>query len=293
MWDSICYLNGEYLPLSEAKVSVLDRGFIFGDGVYEVVPLYSAQPFEWAAHLARLKRSLAAVQLKNPLDDAQWAQLVAQLSCRNRAAQGGNQFIYWQITRGVAKRDQGFPDASVEPTLFAMASPFTPPTGEWLERGVSGYTCTDNRWQRCDIKSISLLGNVLKRQEAQEHGATEAVMFRDGWLTEGAAANLWVVKDGALLCPPRDHHILQGIRVGLMDRLCAASGIALDVRPISKAQVLAADEILLSSATKEVLPMTVLNDVPVGHGAQAGKPGPVWRTLFTAYQAEKARQCPL
>ena len=284
------FLNGKFMPMEDAKVPVLDRGFIFGDGIYELVPVYSRAPFRLEGHLARMDRSLAEVKIRNPFTRAEWTRIIEQMIEQQPFEDQG---VYWQITRGVAKRDQGFPDASVEPTLFAMASPFTPPTGEWLERGVSGYTCTDNRWQRCDIKSISLLGNVLKRQEAQEHGATEAVMFRDGWLTEGAAANLWVVKDGALLCPPRDHHILQGIRVGLMDRLCAASGIALDVRPISKAQVLAADEILLSSATKEVLPMTVLNDVPVGHGAQAGKPGPVWRTLFTAYQAEKARQCPL
>jgi D-alanine transaminase len=285
MWDSICYLNGDYMALQDAKISVLDRGFIFGDGVYEVVPLYNGKPFEWAAHLARLKRSLAAVQLSNPLDDDAWVNLVQQLSTRNT---GKHQFIYWQITRGVAKRDQGFPDASVKPTLFAMSTPFTPPAGELLTQGISGYTCQDNRWLRCDIKSTSLLGNVLKRQEAQDHGATEAVMFRDGWLTEGAAANLWVVKNGKVLCPPRDHHILQGIRIGLMDRLCAAAAVPLEVRPISKAEVLAADEILLSSATKEVLPMTVLNDAPVG----TGKPGAVWAKLFAAYQAEKARQCP-
>jgi D-alanine transaminase len=289
MWDSICYLNGDYLALQDAKISVLDRGFIFGDGVYEVVPLYNGKPFEWDAHLARLKRSLAAVQLRNPLDDAGWAELVAQLSARNERVQGNNQFIYWQITRGVAKRDQGFPDAAVTPTLFAMSSPFAPPAGEVLSKGVSGYTSEDNRWLRCDVKSISLLGNVLKRQEAQDHGATEAVMFRDGCLTEGAAANLWVVKNGVLLCPLRDNKILQGIRIGLIDRLCAASGVPLEVRPISKAEVLDADELLLSSATKEVLPMTRLNDQPV----RDGLPGPIWQKLFTAYQAEKALQCPI
>jgi D-alanine transaminase len=292
MWDSICYLNGEYMALQDAKISVLDRGFIFGDGVYEVVPLYNGKPFEWAGHLARLKRSLAAVQLTNPFDDAGWQALVEQLSTRNS---GTNQFIYWQITRGVAKRDQGFPKPSdaVPVTVFAMSTPFTPPTGKQIEEGISGYTTQDNRWLRCDVKSISLLGNVLKRQEAQDHGATEAVMFRDGFLTEGAAANLWVVKDGTVLCPPRDHHILQGIRVGLMDKLCARAGIPLLVRPITKAEVLAADEMLLSSATKEILPMTRINDAPVGHGQSAGKPGPIWARLFAAYQAEKAVQCPL
>ncbi len=300
MWDSICYLNGDYLALQDAKISVLDRGFIFGDGVYEVVPLYNGKPFEWAGHLARLKRSLVAVQMANPFDDAGWHALVEQLSTRNAAATvaartANNQFIYWQITRGVAKRDQGFPDpsANVPPTVFAMSTPFTPPAGAVIEQGISGYTTDDNRWLRCDVKSISLLGNVLKRQEAQDHGATEAVMFRDGYLTEGAAANLWVVKDGTVLCPPRDTKILQGIRIGLMDRLCERAGIPLVVRPISKAEVLAADEMLLSSATKEILPMTRINDAPVGHGNGAGKPGPIWAKLFAAYQAEKAVQCPL
>ncbi len=292
MWNSICYLNGEYLPLSEAKISVLDRGFIFGDGVYEVVPLYHGQPFEWVGHLARLKRSLDAVQLRNPLSDQGWRELVQTLVDANPVGAGQSQFVYWQITRGVAKRDQGFPDASVPPTVFAMCTPFTQPAGELLTQGISGYTTQDNRWLRCDVKSISLLGNVLKRQEAQDHGATEAVMFRDGFLTEGAAANLWVVQKGMLLCAPRDNKILTGIRVGLMHRLCEAAGITLVERPISKAEVLAADEILLSSATKEVLPMTLLNDAPVGHGAQAGKPGPVWAALFNQYQLEKARQCP-
>lgn len=289
MWDSICYLNGEYLPLSEAKISVLDRGFIFGDGVYEVVPLYQRQPFEWAGHLARLKRSLDAVQLRNPFTDEGWRDLVQKLVDTNPAL---NQFVYWQITRGVAKRDQAFPDASVPPTVFAMTTPFTPPEGALITQGISGYTTQDNRWLRCDVKSISLLGNVLKRQEAVEHGATEVVMFRDGYLTEGAAANLWVVQNGTLLCAPRDHKILTGIRVGLMHRLCLAAGIPLIERPISKAEVLSADEILLSSATKEILPMTVLNDAPVGRGVAAGQPGPVWAALFAQYQLEKNRQCP-
>ena len=285
--DSICYLNGQFLPLSEAKISVLDRGFIFGDGIYEVVPLYQGQPFEWAGHMARLARSLDAISIKNPLTQAQWLALVHDLRDRN-PAHGANQFIYWQITRGVAKRDHAFPtDPALTPTLFAMSSPFTPPAGAVIEQGIQAISTIDNRWLRCEIKSISLLGNVLKRQEAVDAGAAEVIMFRDGFLTEGAAANIWMVKNGTLYSPPRDNQILEGIRMGLMQRLCAATGVPFVSRAITKAEVLAADELLLSSATKEVLPITRLDEQPVNTGA----PGPVWAKLFAAYQAEKHVQC--
>ena len=295
MWDSICYLNGTYLPLADAKISVLDRGFIFGDGVYEVAPLYFGKPFEWAGHLARLKRSLGAISLANPLSDAQWGELVHILAARN-PSHAPHQFIYWQISRGVAKRDHAFPTADTPPTVFAMSTPFVPPSesprGTLLDTGVAAISTVDNRWLRCDIKSISLLGNVLKRQEAVDAGAAEVIMFRDGMLTEGAAANIWVVKNGVVAGPPRDQHILTGIRVGLMQRLCDKAGLRLETRPITKAEVFAADELMLSSATKEILPITVLDERPVGLGASAGKPGSVWRMLFSAYQAEKALQCP-
>ena len=286
MWDSICYLNGEYLALADAKVSVLDRGFIFGDGIYEVAPLYNGTPFEWAGHLARLKRSLAALSITNPLSDAAWLNLVHTLRDRN-PDHAPNQFVYWQITRGVAKRDHAFPAADTPPTVFAMSTPFAPPAGAAIEQGVAAITTIDNRWLRCEIKSISLLGNVLKRQEAVDAGAVEVIMFRDGWLTEGAAANIWLVKNGCVIAPPRDNQILEGVRMGLVQRLCAAAGVAFETRPISKAEVLAADELLLTSATKEILPITLLDEKPVG----LGKPGAVWRTLFNAYQTEKKLQC--
>jgi D-alanine transaminase len=283
MWDSICYLNGEYLPLGDAKISVLDRGFIFGDGVYEVVPAYNRKPFCMEEHLARLKRSLDALSIPNPHSDEEWKRIILRLIEQHPA---NDQFVYFQVTRGVAKRDHAFPK-DVKPTLFAMTSPFAPPAGETLEKGVSVITTIDNRWLRCEIKSVALLGNVLKRQEAVEAGVIEVVMFRDGMLTEGSATNIYAVIGGTVIAPPRDNKILAGIRYGLMARLCEAAGVPYEVRPVTKAEFLAADEMLMSSATKEVLPITTCDEQPV-HG---GKPGPVWQKLFLAYQAEKMKQC--
>jgi D-alanine transaminase len=283
MWDSICYLNGEYLPLGDAKISVLDRGFIFGDGVYEVVPAYNRKPFCMEEHLARLKRSLDALSIPNPHSDEEWKRIILRLIEQHPA---NDQFVYFQVTRGVAKRDHAFPK-DVKPTLFAMTSPFAPPSGETLEKGVSVITTIDNRWLRCEIKSVALLGNVLKRQEAVEAGVIEVVMFRDGMLTEGSATNIYAVIGGKVIAPPRDNKILAGIRYGLMARLCEAAGVPYEVRPVTKAEFLAADEMLMSSATKEVLPITTCDEQPV-HG---GKPGPVWQKLFLAYQAEKMKQC--
>ncbi len=283
MWDSICYLNGEYLPLGDAKISVLDRGFIFGDGVYEVVPAYNRKPFCMEEHLARLKRSLDALSIPNPHTDEEWKRIILKLIEEHPA---NDQFVYFQVTRGVAKRDHAFPK-DVKPTLFAMTSPFAPPSGETLEKGVSVITTIDNRWLRCEIKSVALLGNVLKRQEAVEAGVIEVVMFRDGLLTEGSATNIYAVIGGKVIAPPRDNKILAGIRYGLMARLCEAAGVPYEVRPVTKAEFLAADEMLMSSATKEVLPITTCDEQPV-HG---GKPGPVWQKLFLAYQAEKMKQC--
>jgi D-alanine transaminase len=234
-------------------------------------------------HLARLKRSLAAIEITNPYTDAQWQEIVGKLIASSEA---NDQFVYFQVTRGVAKRDHAFPK-DTKPTVFAMTTPFSPPAGELLSKGVAAITTVDNRWLRCEIKSIALLGNVLKRQEAVDAGAVEVVMFRDGMLTEGSASNIYIVKDGTLLAPPKDSKILEGIRYGIMGRLAQAAGVPMQVRPITKAEVLAADECLLSSATKEVLPIAVLDEKPVN----GGKPGAVWQKLFLAYQAEKLKQC--
>jgi D-alanine transaminase len=278
--DQIVYLNGELLPIEEARVPVLDRGFIFGDGVYEVVPVYGKRPFRWTHHLARLERSLAAIGIANPLEPAAWTALVDQLVARHPWT---NQFVYMQVTRGVARRDHAFPK-DVTPTVFAMASELMPVPQAQREQGLAAVSLPDERWLHCDIKSTSLLGNVLARQAAIEAGAAECVMFRDGMLTEGSASNIWVVRDGKLYGPPRNRLVLEGIRYGLMAELCEKVGLPHELRPILREEVQAADELLLSSATKEVLPITSLDGRPVGEG----RPGPVWRRLYDAYQQAKA-----
>lgn len=277
--EQTVYLNGEFMPLSEAKVPVLDRGFIFGDGIYEVVPAYRGVPFRWPQHLARLKRSLGKVRIANPMDDAGWTDLVTALLSRHRWP---DQFIYLHVTRGVARRDHVFP-TDATPTVFAMSSEFKPVSRQAIEQGVSAITLPDERWLHCDIKSISLLGNVLARQAAFDAGALECLMFRDGYLTEGSASNIWVVSGGRLLAPPRDTLILEGIRYGLLEELAGSQGVPFEVRRISRDEVLKADELMVTSATKEILAVTTLDGKPVGNG-----PGPVYRKLFDAYQAAKA-----
>jgi D-alanine transaminase len=284
MNEQTVYLNGQFMPLSEAKVPVLDRGFIFGDGIYEVVPAYDGVPFRWPQHLARLKRSLAKIGIANPKSDQQWADLVSALIARHPWP---DQFVYLHITRGVAKRDHAFPK-EVTPTLFAMSSQFVRVPDALRESGINAVTLPDERWFKCDIKSISLLGNVLARQAAADAGATECVMFRDGYLTEGSSSNVWVVRGGKVLGAPRNNLVLEGIRVSLIEELCARAGLTLELRPVTREEVLDADELMISSATKEVLAITTLDGKPVGHGAQAGRPGPVYQALFDAYQTAVA-----
>jgi len=274
--EQTVYLNGVFMPLSEAKIPVLDRGFIFGDGIYEVVPVYTRHPFRWTHHLARLKRSLAKISIENPMSDDQWGALVSDLVARH---DWSDQFVYMQITRGVAKRDHRFPDQST-PTVFAMTSEFVPVPKTLLEKGMTCVTMPDERWLNCDIKSVSLLGNVLARQGAADAGATECLMFRDGLLTEGSSSNIWIIRNGEVLAPKRDRKILEGIRIGLMQELCDACGIRLEFRNIPREHVLSADEILVTSATKEVVAATMLDGQPVGDGV----PGPVFHQLFNAYK---------
>lgn len=275
--DSLVYLNGERVRLRDAKVSVLDRGFIFGDGVYDVVPAYDGKPLRMDAHLARLERSMAAIRISCGLQRPDWERIVLDLI---QGSGLGDCMVYIQVTRGVAKRDHGFP-SGVEPTIFCMVSPFTRPDAALRENGLSAIGVTDERWLRCDIKSVSLLGNVLARQMAIDAGVDDVIQFRDGHLTEGSAANIWVVRNGMLLAPPRDNLILEGIRYGLMDELAEACGIPFEARPISEAEVASADELMLTSATKEVLPITRYNGQPVADG----KPGPVYARLRSAYDA--------
>ena len=288
--DTLCYLNGEYGSLRDAKVSVLDRGFIFGDGIYEVVPAYAGKLFRFDEHMARLSRNLSKLRIANPHSRQEWLErcraLMSALAQRGGAA---DQLVYIQVTRGVALRDHVMP-ADAVPTVFMMCSPMKPATPEQRHHGVTCISARDFRWERGDIKSISMLGNVLARQISADHGATETIMFRDGFLTEAAASNVWVVHEGAVLGPPKSEHVLEGIRVELIRELCDEVGIAYNLRPIAEADVFAADELILSSATKEVLAVTTLDDHPVGHGALRGKPGPVYARLFEAYQRAKATQ---
>ncbi|WP_019142156.1 D-amino acid aminotransferase [Noviherbaspirillum massiliense] len=280
MQDPLVYLNGEMTPLSEAKIPVLDRGFIFGDGVYEVVPMYARKLFRARQHMARLFRSLAAIGIPNPHSEEEWMTLIGKVA---QAHPSDDQLIYLQVTRGVAKRGHAFPQ-EVKPTVFIMTNPITPPSAQARENGVACVSMEDKRWLRCDIKSTSLLGNVLAAQHAAENSATETIQFRDGFLSEASASNVWIVKDGKLMAPPKDNLILEGIRYGLIEELCAASGITFEARRIPRKEVFAADEVLLSSASKEVLPVVTIDGKTIG----SGKPGPVFRKLYAAYQAAKA-----
>jgi D-alanine transaminase len=288
--DSICYLNGVYTPLNEAKISVLDRGFIFGDGVYDVAPVYGQRLFRFDEHMARLSRGLAKIRIRNPLTRDEWLERCRRLVAATKEKTGADdQLVYIQVSRGVAPRDHVMP-ADIEPTVFMMANPMKPATPEQRHAGVACVTARDFRWERGDIKSTSLLGNVLARQISADHGAVETIMFRDGWLTEAAASNVWIAHEGALLGPPRSEHLLEGIRYDLLRELCEEVGIAYNLRPISEADVRAADEVMLSSATKEILPVTRIDGEPVGHGALRGKPGPVYARLHEAYQRAKRLQ---
>ncbi|WP_018233679.1 D-amino acid aminotransferase [Thioalkalivibrio thiocyanodenitrificans] len=275
----IVYLNGHYLPESEARVSVLDRGFLFGDGVYEVVPAYGGRLFRLEQHLDRLDRSLAAVRIMPPLDRAGWTRMLTELLARNP---GGDRSVYLQVTRGAARRDHAFPE-DASPTVFAMVNPLQPGDPALLETGVAAVTMPDTRWARCDIKAITLLANILARQQAVEAGATEAILVRAGRAIEGAASNLFVVGDGVIVTPPKDQSLLPGITRDLVVELAEAHNVPLMETPVTEADLRAAEEIWLTSSTKEILPVTRLDDRPVGDG----RPGPVWARMMKLYQDYK------
>jgi len=275
------YLNGEFLPLDQARVSVLDRGFIFGDGVYEVIPVYSRHPFRLPEHLQRLQHSLDAVRLGNPMTDAEWTRLIRELVARHP---GEDQSVYLQVTRGVARRDHAFPKEA-KPTVFMMSSPLVTPARELIEKGVPCITAIDYRWLKCDVKSVSLLANCLLRQSAADAEAAEVILFRDGCLTEASASNVFVVRKGKLLAPPKNHLILPGITYDVVLELAAAGGIAVELRAITEREVRSADEIWVTSSSKEVLAVSTLDGKPVGNG----KPGPMFRTVHQAFQEFKRK----
>jgi D-alanine transaminase len=275
------FLNGQFLALEDAKVSVLDRGFIFGDGVYEVVPVYSRVPFRLDEHLARLERSLAAVSIRNPYSRAQWRGFIAQLIARQAFEDQG---VYFQVTRGVAKRDHAFPK-NAEPTVFMMANPLVNPPREQVESGAPAVSAADYRWLRCDIKSISLIGNVLLRQLSAEVDAAETILFRDGKLTEASASNVFIVKSGIVAGPPKSSLILPGITYDVVVELAQAAAIPLELRDVTEAEVRGADEVWVTSSSKEILAIVRLDGAPVGDG----RPGPVFRRMYRLYQDFKQK----
>lgn len=275
------YLNGQYLPLDEARVPVLDRGFIFGDGVYEVIPVYSRRPFRLREHLDRLQRSLDAIRLANPHDPDAWPRLIEPIV---RDAVFEDQGIYLQVTRGTAPRDQAFPK-TVTPTVFIMAMPLSSPSPEAVAHGVAAITAVDDRWLHCDIKATSLLANVLLRQRSIDAGCAETVLLRDGWLTEGSASNIFIVAAGRLITPPKSHLILPGVTYDVVLELARDLGLPTDIRPVAEAELRAADEAWLTSSIKEVTAIVRLDSAPVG----ASVPGPVFRRMHAAYQDYKRR----
>ena len=275
------FLNGKFLPIEQAMVPVLDRGFIFGDGVYELIPVYSRAPFRMDDHLARLERSLGAVRIKNPYTREKWRDIILQLVAQQPWE---DQAVYFQVTRGVAKRDHAFP-AGAEPTVFVMCNPLVNPPRELVEKGGIAVSAVDNRWLRCDIKSISLIGNCLLRQVSADAGAQETILFRDGKLTEASASNVFIVKRGVLASPPKSNLILPGITYDVVTEIAQAGRIPLEFRDIAEAEVRNADEVWATSSSKEILAIVTLDGKPVGDG----RPGPLFKRAYALYQEFKAK----
>ena len=282
-----CYLNGQWTALIDAKVPVLDRGFIFGDGVYEVISVDTVggirAPFRVREHFARLQRSLDAIRITNPLRLDQWLDLTAEVIERHPWPR---QLVYVQVTRGVAKRDHPFP-AGVKPTVLVSTGPWPSIPTEQIELGVSAVTHADERWLHCDIKSTSLLGNVLMKQYAIDNGASETVMLRDGFLTEGSSTNISVIKNGVISTPPKTVQLLPGITVDGVTQIAPENGVVVDVRPVTASELKAADEIWLSSSGRELLAIVSLDGKAVGPKANAGRPGPLYRKMYQWFHHAK------
>jgi len=279
MSSQLVYLNGEYLPLNEAKVSVLDRGFIFGDGIYEVIPAYGGKALRFEHHMQRLQNSLDAIRISNPLSNEQWQKIIDKLISEKGSE---DQYIYMHITRGVASRDHRFPDET-KPTVFVMSNILHTVDPEILKQGVHAVTLDDIRWQYCNIKAIALLPNILLRQQAVDKGAVEAILIRDGNMTEGAASNVFIVSNGIIKTPPKDQKLLPGITRDLVVELANTHKMPIEEVAISEKEFLTADEIWLTSSTKEILAVTKINEQQVGNG----KPGAVWKDMYQKYQDYK------
>jgi D-alanine transaminase len=276
----ICYLNGAFLPLREARISPLDRGFLYGDGVYEVMPVYGGRPFRFAAHLERLGRSLAGIAMEDPHTPQEWRALLGTLIEKNA---GGDCYLYWQVTRGAEYGRNHAPLPRLERTVFAFAAPLGGNSATLLEHGVSCVTATDTRWARCDIKSTALLANVLLRQLAVEADAQETILLREGELTEASSASVFVVLGGEVLVPPQSRHILPGTTRSAIEEVCARAAIGCRTVPVSESQLRAADEVWLSAATRELQPVTSID----GHAVGSGRPGALWQRAYAALQRYK------
>ncbi len=276
------YLNGEFLPLADARISVLDRGFLFGDSVYEVIPAYAGHLFRLPQHLRRLDDCLRAIRMQNPLPDEKWRSLLETLVGQRP---GEDQSVYLQVTRGAAEtRDHTIPEG-ITPTIFAMATLIPPVTPEYADEGIKAITLDDIRWRLCNIKATTLLANVLFRQQAKDQQAMEAILIRDGLAMEGAASNLFIVSDGQLITPPKSRYLLPGITRDLVLELAEKAGVPYWQRDIPEQELMTAEEIWLTSSTKEIMPVTRLNGRPVG----AGRPGALHQKMSGIYTEYKER----
>jgi D-alanine transaminase len=276
----LCYLNGDYLPLSEARISPLDRGFLYADGVYEVLPVYGGRPFRFAAHLTRLARSLEGIRMEDPHSANEWRAILGTLVQRNG---GADQYVYWQVTRGAEAGRNHAPLPQVPRTVFAFCAPLPVSSAAALEKGVSCVTAPDTRWARCDIKSTSLLANVLLRQLAVDSGAAETILLRDGDLMEASASAVHVVLDGEILMPPNSRRILPGTTRGVVEEMAARCRLTHRIASISESQLRAAEEVWISAATRELQAVTTLDGHPVG----SGRPGPLWQQVYAELQRYK------
>ena len=280
----ICYLSGDYLPLAEARVSPLDRAFLFGDAVYEVLPIYGSRPFRLREHLDRLNRSLAGIRMAAPLQHAEWARVCQELISRNSA---GEAYLYLQVTRGAESgRNHAWPE-NLKPTLFAYVTALEPMSPTMLERGVSAVTAADTRWARRDIKSTALLANILLKKLSADAGAFETILLENGELTEGSSTTVHVVKGGVIHTPPNGHHILPGTTRDVVTELAARLGVSCVGGRVTEMSLRAADEIWLAFSTRGVLPVTTLDGTAVG----GGSPGPLFKRMnaaFTGYIHELA-----
>ena len=279
--SNFVYLNGKYIAANKATVSVLDRGFMFGDGVYEVIPVYSGKAFAIQGHLDRLQRSLDAIEIKNPLTIQAWQEIIDQLIEKNTGDQDA--MIYLQLTRGVMqKRDHVF-SRDMSPTILLMCQPLEYPAQDKNTKGIKVITRDDNRWADCYIKSINLLPNVLLKQYAVEHEAVESILIRDGYAIEGSASNLFIVKDDIIRTPPVSRHMLGGITREVILKICSDEKIVAREIVVTEDELHDADEVWITSSTKEIVPVTMLNKHKVGHGV----PGSKWLQLIELYQQYK------